>query len=84
MDDHCDICDLPRSSCAHGLQERQFLERRARKDHLLISPANMAHFEGCDHKGDSDFSDWAELDTPGGLGTLGERRAPARNWRESA
>jgi hypothetical protein len=34
-------------------------------DSLLILPRNMAHFRGCHHKDDEDYSNWAELDAPG-------------------
>ena len=61
---------MDRDSCEHGLAERR---RAASADasRLLISPNNMAHFPECPHKDDSDYSRWAELDTPHAWERLG-------------
>ena len=59
---YCDLCDMNRDYCEHGLAERR-ATGSGRASGLLISPAGMAHFRGCPHKGDdADYSDWAELD----------------------
>jgi hypothetical protein len=57
--------------CAHGVKDRKAATRRIAAGKILISPSNMAHFEGCDHKGDEDFSDLAEIDAPGAWQRLG-------------
>jgi hypothetical protein len=60
---YCELCDLDRDSCPHGLADRR-AESGRRVPRLLISPSNQAHFPGCPHKGDDvDYSDWGELDT---------------------
>ena len=57
----CELCDLDRSTCIHGLRDRQ--TARERQAVVLISPQGMAHFDGCPHKGDDpDFSKWGRLD----------------------
>lgn len=72
-EDICDLCDLRRTECVHGLAARR--PPAPAPEHtgpLLISPTNMAHFPGCGHKeGDPDFSEWAELDTPNAWTRLG-------------
>lgn len=71
----CELCDLDFCQCVHGLAAR----RRAPGSHrLLISPSNLAHFPGCGHKEDDNYSQWAELDTPGAWERLGNgERLPA-------
>jgi hypothetical protein len=59
---YCDLCDMDREFCEHGLAER----RRsvvASVSKLLISPSGIAHFPGCPHKGDhQDYRKWADLE----------------------
>src|ERR1044072_6061124 len=71
MDDvaYCDLCEMDRSYCVHGLSERR---RVASASILLISPSSIAHLPQCPHKGDDpDYSRWAELDTPDAWQRLG-------------
>jgi hypothetical protein len=67
----CELCEMDREFCPHGLADR----RRAATEiasELLISPAGMAHFPGCPHKGDDlDYRRWAELDMPRAWERLG-------------
>jgi hypothetical protein len=66
----CELCELDRSMCQHGLADRQ--ERRARGAAILVSPAKTAHFEGCSHKGDDpDYSRWGTLDVANAWQRLG-------------
>lgn len=66
----CELCDLDKSQCVHGLRED--LKARSRSATLEISPTNLAHFPGCPHKGDDpDRSGWADLDTPDAWRRLG-------------
>jgi hypothetical protein len=59
----CELCDMDREFCEHGLLERR-THAAAITPRLLISPNGMAHFPGCPHKGDDpDYSHWAVLDT---------------------
>lgn len=61
---YCELCELDRDSCEHGLMERR-RNAAAIADRLLISPKGVVHFRGCHHKGDDpDYSRWACLDTP--------------------
>jgi len=61
---YCDLCDIERSYCEHGLADRRAANAQA-SSFLLISPTNIAHLPGCPHKGDDpDYSEWAELDAP--------------------
>jgi hypothetical protein len=56
----CELCDLDRSFCVHGLTDARDVAQRTAT--LLVSPRGMAHFEGCPHKGDDpDFSLWGQL-----------------------
>lgn len=60
----CELCDLDRSTCVHGLRDQQLT--RERHGVLLISPRGMAHFEGCPHKGeDPGFERWGRLTEQG-------------------
>jgi hypothetical protein len=66
---YCDLREMDRSYCVHGLAERR---RAARASTLLISPNNIAHFPRCPHKGDDpDYSRWAEVNTPDAWQRLG-------------
>jgi hypothetical protein len=72
---YCLLCDMDRAQCVHGLADRRL---SAGTERLLISPANLAHFPGCDHKDDNDYSEWAELDVPNAWERLGNgERLPA-------
>lgn len=56
----CELCDLERAMCVHGLRAEQ--TARERRAGLLISPRGIAHFDGCPHKGDDpDYSKWGRL-----------------------
>ena len=68
---NCELCDMDRESCEHGLTERRANARAAVRE-LLISPTGIAHFPGCPHKGDHpDYSRWATLDSLGAWERLG-------------
>jgi hypothetical protein len=68
---YCDLCEMDRSYCVHGLEDR----RQAASSNasvLLVSPRGMAHFSGCPHKGDDrDYSRWAEITSPNAWQRLG-------------
>lgn len=58
---YCDLCEMDREFCEHGLAERR-RNAAATASGLLVSPNGIAHFAGCPHKGDhQDYSRWAEL-----------------------
>lgn len=68
---YCELCEMDREFCEHGLAERR-RNAAAAASGLLISPNGIAHFPGCPHKGDDqDYSRWAELDTTRGWDRLG-------------
>lgn len=68
---YCEVCEMDREFCEHGLAERRTAATLA-ADELLISPNGVAHFPGCPHKGDHpDYSRWAKLDTPRAWERLG-------------
>jgi len=68
---YCELCDMDREFCEHGLLERRRNAIAIARE-LLISPNGMAHFPGCPHKGDDpDYSRWATLDTPRAWERLG-------------
>jgi hypothetical protein len=68
---YCELCDMDRGSCPHGLAERR-AGTAAGTSFLLISPRGMAHFQGCPHKGDDpDLSNWGNLDVPHAWQRLG-------------
>jgi hypothetical protein len=68
---YCELCDMDRGSCPHGLAERR-AGTAAGTTFLLISPRGMAHFLGCPHKGDDpDLSNWGNLDVPHAWQRLG-------------
>jgi hypothetical protein len=77
---YCELCDMDREFCEHGLLERRRNAITIARE-LLISPNGMAHFPGCPHKGDDpDYSRWATLDTPRAwerLGTASNCQPPA-------
>jgi len=56
----CELCDLELEQCIHGLAEAK---RKAKLKVLVqVSPNNVAHLEGCAHKGeDEDFAKWGEI-----------------------
>jgi hypothetical protein len=61
VDPRCDKCDLPLAYCVHGQRDRDAL-RANRVGWLEISPAHVAHYPGCPHKGDDpDRSRWGEI-----------------------
>ena len=56
----CDLCEMDREFCEHGLAERR-QNAAATASGLLISPKGVAHFAGCPHKGDhQDYRRWAD------------------------
>jgi len=60
---YCDLCDMDREFCEHGLADRR-RTAGAGVTRLLISPNGIAHFPGCPHKGDhQDYHRWADLET---------------------
>jgi len=65
---YCPLCDMDRGQCVHGLPDSL---RSAGTERLLISPTNLAHFPGCDHKDDDDYGQWAELDLSNARERLG-------------
>lgn len=68
---YCDLCEMNREFCEHGLAEQRRAVTAVAGE-LLISPNGMAHFPGCPHKGgDPDYSRWAKLDTPRAWERLG-------------
>lgn len=68
---YCELCDMDREFCVHGLAQRQRNAAVAAGE-LLISPNGMAHFWGCPHKGDDrDYSRWAKLSLPRAWERLG-------------
>ena len=68
---HCDLCEMDRAFCEHGLAERR-RNATATATGLLISPSGIAHFAGCPHKGDhQDYRKWDELNAPRAWERLG-------------
>lgn len=68
---YCDLCEMDREFCEHGLAERR-RNAAATATGLLVSPNGIAHFAGCPHKGDhQDYSRWAELNAPRAWERLG-------------
>jgi len=68
---YCELCDMDREFCEHGLAERRRNSIATIRE-LLISPSGMAHFPGCPHKGDDpDYRRWASLETPRAWERLG-------------
>lgn len=68
---YCELCEMNREFCEHGLAERRRSAATTARE-LLISPNGMAHFPGCPHKGDDpDYSHWAEFLTPRAWERLG-------------
>ena len=68
---YCDLCEMDRSYCVHGLRERHQVAS-ASASILLVSPRNVAHFPECPHKGDDpDYSRWGEINTPSAWQRLG-------------
>src|SRR4051812_42037125 len=60
MQDYCEQHDMPRAWCEHGVAERR--AAISKTGVVLISPKNMAHLEGCSHKGeDPDYSKWGAI-----------------------
>jgi hypothetical protein len=47
----CDLCEMDREFCEHGLVERR-RNAAAAAGGLSISPNGIARFAGCPHKGD--------------------------------
>ena len=68
---YCDLCEMDREFCEHGLAERR-RNAAATATGLLVSPTGIAHFAGCPHKVDhQDYSRWAELNAPRAWERLG-------------
>ena len=77
---YCELCDMNREFCEHGLVERHRNATTIARE-LLISPMGMAHFPGCPHKGDDpDYSRWAQLDAPRAWQRLGNGAAASDRW----
>lgn len=71
----CELCDLDREQCEHGLAERQ--AQAQRHAGLRVSPRGIAHFDGCPHKGDDhDYERWGELPDPSAWQRLGNGEHP--------
>lgn len=67
---YCELCDMQLESCPHGLSERR-ADAAETATKLLIAPSGLAHFPGCPHKGDDNYSDWGKLETPNAWQRLG-------------
>ena len=68
---YCDLCEMDREFCEHGLAERR-RNAAAAAGGVLISPKDIAHFAGCHHKGDhQDYRRWADLNAPRARERLG-------------
>jgi hypothetical protein len=68
---YCDLCEMDRSYCVHGLGERRQAASGSAST-LLISPRYVAHFPGCPHKGNvPDLSRWAEVNAQSAWQRLG-------------
>jgi hypothetical protein len=68
---YCNLCEMNRDYCEHGLTERR-RAAAASAGRLLISPNSVAHFPQCPHKGDDpDYRRWADLDAPRAWERLG-------------
>lgn len=66
----CDVCDLERSMCVHGLHDHQIAREQAAP--VRVSPRGMAHFDGCPHKGDDPNYDlWGQVNEKGAWQRLG-------------
>ncbi len=64
MTTRCELCDLELDHCVHGLAEQR--RKSLSKAVVQVSPRNIAHLEGCMHKGDDpDFAAWGEITTEG-------------------
>ncbi|MGY1812856.1 hypothetical protein [Blastococcus sp. SYSU D00820] len=61
MELRCDRCDLPLAYCVHGKQATD-AARAARVEWLEVSPARVAHYPGCPHKDDTDFTRWGRIE----------------------
>jgi hypothetical protein len=60
---YCELRDMDRDFCEHGLVNRRASAAAATR-RLLISPNGIVHFPGCPHQGDDpDCRRWAALDT---------------------
>ncbi len=60
----CDLCEMERAFCEHGLAERR-RHVATTTTGLLISPSGIAHFAGCLHKGNhQDYRRWGDLNAP--------------------
>ena len=69
MELRCERCDLPLAYCEHGKQIND-ASRASRVGWLEGSPAHVAHYPGCHHKGDDhDRSRWGEI-----------RKNPSQAW----
>lgn len=58
----CEICEMERDWCVHGLADRKTHQQPTHvTDELLVSPAGLAHLDGgngttaCEHKVVGDF-----------------------------
>jgi hypothetical protein len=68
---YCDLCEMNRDYCEHGLQDsrRAFM---AAADELLIAPNGVGHFPAAGTRvDDPDYSRWAKLDMPRAWERLG-------------
>ena len=64
MASRCELCDLELDQCIHGLAEQR--RKSLYGATVQVSSRNVAHLEGCMHKGEHpDFSQWGEITTEG-------------------
>jgi hypothetical protein len=81
---YCELCEMDREFCEHGLGERRRAATVAADELLILIPRTAWRTSrGARIRGDDpDYSRWAWLDVPRAWERLGKRRAAARHrWR---